>query len=154
MTGYIDADWASNSVDRRSYTGMCFLLSNGVISWECRKQKCVALSSTELEYVGLSEACREELYLRSLQFKITNKMYTFSLFNDNQGAQILCANPVFHKRTKHIDIKHFCRDLVKDGIVKVVYLPTADMPADILTKSVCSAKHYKFMSLLGIVCLD
>lgn len=152
ITGYVDADWASNSIDRRSYTGMCFLLSDGVISWECRKQKCIALSSTEAEYVGLSEACREILYIRSLQYEITHKLYTFSLFNDNQGAQKLCANPILHKRTKHIDIKyHFCRDLVKDKIVKVLYLPTANMPADILTKSLCSAKHYKFMSLLGIV---
>lgn len=155
ITGYVDADWASNSVDRRSYTGMCFLLSNGVISWECRKQKCVALSSTESEYIGLSEACREALYLKRLQYEITNKMYTISLFNDNQGAQKLCANPVFHKRTKHIDIRyHFCRDLVKDKIVKVLYLPTADMPADILTKSLCSAKHFKCMLLLGIVCIE
>lgn len=154
ITGYVDADWASNSIDRRSYTGMCFMLCDGVISWECKKQKCVALSSTESEYVGLSEACREAMYLKELQYEITNKMYTISLFNDNQGAQKLCANPVFHKRTKHIDIKyHFCRDAVKDKIVKVLYLPTADMPADILTKSLCSAKHYRFMSLLGIVCL-
>lgn len=155
IIGYVDADWASNSVDRRSYTGMCFLLSDGAISWECRKQKCVALSSTESEYMGLSEACREALYLKELQYEITNKMYTINLFNDNQGAQKLCANPVFHKRTKHIDIKyHFCRDLVMDKIVKVLYMPTADMPADILTKSLCPAKHYKFMLLLGIVCLE
>lgn len=155
ITGYVDADWAYDSVDRRSYTGMCFLLSDGVISWECSKQKCVALSSTESEYIGLSEACREALYLRRLQYEITNKMYTVSLFNDNQGAQKLCANPVFHKRSKHIDIKyHFCRDLVKDKIVKVLYLSTADMPADILTKSLCSAKHYKFMLLLGIVRIE
>lgn len=155
ITGYVDADWAYNSVDRRSYTGMCFLLSDGVISWECSKQKCVALSSTESEYIGLSEACREALYLKRLQYEITNKMYTISLFNDNQGAQKLCANPVFHKRSKHIDIKyHFCRDLVKDKIVKVLYLSTADMPADILTKSLCSAKHYKFMLLLGIVRIE
>lgn len=155
ITGYVDADWASNSVDRRSYTGMCFLLSNGAISWECKKQKCIALSSTESEYISLSEACKEALYLKALQYEITNKMYTISLYNDNQGAQKLCANPVFHKRTKHIDIKyHFCRDLVKDQIVKILYLPTADMPADILTKSLCSTKHYKFMSLLGIVCVE
>lgn len=73
---------------------MCFLLFDGAISWESRKQKYVTLSSTESEYVGLSKACRKGLYLRSLHCEVTNKIYTFSLFNDNQGAQKLCANPV------------------------------------------------------------
>ncbi|CAG9562815.1 unnamed protein product [Danaus chrysippus] len=85
------------------------------VSTQQLRQECVGISERSkqqvisrvywsvhnTEYIGLSEACREALYLKELQYEITNKMYTISIFNDNQGAQKLCANPVFHKRTKH-----------------------------------------------------
>lgn len=152
IKGFVDADWANNKLDRRSYTGFCFLLSSGIVSWECKKQRTVALSSTEAEYMGISEACKEAMYLRSLQFEITNEMYTLNLFNDNQSAQKLSTNPVFHKRSKHIDVKyHFTRECVSNNIVKLQYLSTADMPADLLTKGLCGKKHYTFMNLLGVV---
>ncbi|CAH2109146.1 unnamed protein product [Euphydryas editha] len=152
IKGFVDADWANNTIDRRSYTGFCFLLSNGVISWECRKQKTVALSTCEAEYMGIAEACKEAIYLRALQFEITNKMYTLTLYNDNQSAQKLSTNPVFHKKSKHIDVKyHFTRECVSNNIVDLQYLPTTDMPADLLTKSLCSKRHYMFMKMLGIV---
>lgn len=68
------------------------------------KLKCKALSSTESEYVSVSEACRELMYLINLQYEVSNKMYIIGIFNDNQGARKLCPSPIFHKRTKHIDI--------------------------------------------------
>lgn len=152
IKGFADADWANDSLDRRSYTGFCFLLSNGIISWESRKQKTVALSSCEAEYMSISEACKEAIYLRALQFEITSKMYTLSLFNDNQSAQKLSTNPVLHKKSKHIDVKyHFARECVSNNIVKLHYLPTANMPADLLTKSLCAKKHYTFLDLLGVM---
>ncbi|KAJ8719262.1 hypothetical protein PYW07_016818 [Mythimna separata] len=152
IKGFVDSDWANDSVDRRSYTGFCFVLANGIISWECKKQRTVALSSCEAEYMAISEACKEAIYLKALQFEITNNMYTLTLFNDNQSAQRLSTNPVFHKKTKHIDVKHhFTRECVSNRVVKLMYLPTANMPADLLTKSLCSKKHYNFMDLLGIV---
>lgn len=152
IEGFVDADWAHNVGDRRSYTGFNFMLSGGAISWESKKQKTVALSSTEAEYMGISEACKEAIYLRNLQFEITGHMYAIVLYNDNQSAQKLLANPVFHKRSKHIDVRyHFCRESVADKLVQTLYLPTADMPADLLTKSLSATKHYRFMSMLGLV---
>ncbi|CAG4978543.1 unnamed protein product [Colias eurytheme] len=151
IEGFVDADWGGNTVDRRSYTGFCFTLSGCVISWETKKQKTVALSSSEAEYMALTEACKESLYLRNLQFEITNKKYTIELYNDNQSAIKLTQNPIFHKRTKHIDIRyHFCRDCVTNNIVNVKYLPSAEMPADLLTKSLCSNKHYYLLDKLGV----
>lgn len=151
IEGFVDADWAGNTIDRKSYTGFCFTLSGCVISWESKKQKTVALSSSEAEYMALAEACKESLYLRNLQFEITNKKYTIELYNDNQSALKLTVNPIFHKRTKHIDIRyHFCRDCVIDNIVNVKYLPSAEMPADLLTKSLCSNKHYYLLNKLGV----
>lgn len=152
IKGFVDADWANNLLDRRSYTGYCFLLSNGIISWECKKQKSVALSSCEAEYMSISEACKEAIYLRNLQFEITNKMYTLKLFNDIQIAQKLSMNPVFHKESKHIDVKyHFTRECIFNNIVKFNYFSTTEMPADLLTKSLCAKKHYALMDLLGVV---
>lgn len=151
IEGFVDADWGGNTIDRRSYTGFCFTLSGCVISWETKKQKTVALSSSEAEYMALTEACKESLYLRNLQFEITNKKYTIELYNDNQSALKLTVNPIFHKRTKHIDIRyHFCRDCVNNNIVNVKYLPSAEMPADLLTKSLCSNKHYYLLDKLGV----
>lgn len=102
--------------------------------------------------MAISESCKEAIYLRALQLEITNKMYTLSLFNDNQSAQRLSTNPVFHKKSKHIDVKyHFTRECISNNIVILRYLPTANMPADLLTKGLCSKRHYTFMDLLGLV---
>lgn len=152
IKGYCDADWANNTTDRRSYTGYCFMLSGAVISWGCKKQRTVALSSTEAEYMAITEGCREAVYLLNLQNEITGLMYTISMYNDNQSANKLSENSVFHNRTKHIDVRyHYCREVISKKIVKIYYLTTEEMPADILTKSLVSVKHHKFVKMLGIV---
>lgn len=151
LEAFVDADWASNVIDRRSYTGYFFRLSNGAISWETKKQTTVALSSTEAEYMGIAESCKEAVYMRSLIFELTSTMYPIPIFNDNQSAHKLSANPVFHKRSKHIDVKyHFCRESVANDIVKIKYLPSEDMPADILTKGLNKNKHYNFLRMFGL----
>ncbi|XP_068627425.1 uncharacterized protein [Battus philenor] len=84
IKGFVDADWANNRLDRRSYTGFCFVLANGIISWQCKKQKTVALSSCEAKHMAISESCKEAIYLRALQFEITNKIYRLCLYNDRE----------------------------------------------------------------------
>lgn len=152
LLGFVDSDWGNNILDRRSYTGLCFMLAGSVISWEAKKQKTVALSSTEAEYMGVAEACREAVYLINLYKEIIGEVYTICLYNDNQGAIKLsssCNN--FNKRSKHIDIRyHFSRECVNNGVVELKYLETANMPADLLTKGLGNVKHYHFMQLLGI----
>lgn len=153
LHGFVDSDWASCSLDRRSYTGFCFIMSGCVISFESKKQKTVALSSTEAEYMALSEACKEAIYLKNVIFEILklNKSMSICLYSDNQSSMKLAVNPLFHKRTKHIDVRHhFVRDCVAKTDVKIEYISTSDMPADIFTKSLNSSKHYKFLNLLGI----
>jgi hypothetical protein len=152
IQGFVDSDWCNDINDRKSYTGFCYTMSGSVISWSCSKQKCIALSSTEAEYVAISEACKEAVYLRNLQYEITKTMYKITLHNDNQSAHKLLVNPIFHNRTKHIDVRfHYCRDLIAKDLVSVKYLCTNDMPADLLTKSLNTVKHNKFMNALGIV---
>lgn len=152
LEGYADADWGSNIIDRKSFTGICFTLSGAAISWASKKQKTVALSSTEAECMSLTEACREVIYLRRLLCEITDEIYTVNVFNDNQGAIKLSASNTFHNRTKHMDVRfYFCRDCVNNNIVKFHYLETASLPADLLTKSLSSVKHFCFMKALGIL---
>lgn len=83
LEAFVDADWASNVIDRKSNTGF-FRLSNCAISWETKKQITVALlSSTENEYMGISDSCKEAVYLRILLFELTNETYPIPIFNDN-----------------------------------------------------------------------
>lgn len=152
LQGFVDADWASDSLDRKSYTGFCFVMSGTAVSWQSRKQRVTALSSTEAEYVALSEACREALHLRQLLYELTGSLLTITLNCDNQSAIKMATNHQYHNRSKHIDVKHhFVRETIRSGKIEVNYLSTNEMPADLLTKGLCAAKHYQFMETLGVV---
>lgn len=110
ILGYADSD----STDRRSHSGYFFVMANAAITWESKKQKTTTLSSTEAEYMSLTEATKEAVYLRSMmqELGITSlKIDKIIIHCDNLGAQALMKNPVHHSRTKHIDIKyHFVRE--------------------------------------------
>lgn len=152
LVGFVDADWGNCTLDRRSYTGSTFLLAGAAISWESRKQRTVALSSTEAEYMSLTDAAKEAVFLigflRELGFE---KFAQVTLFNDNQGAGRLASNPVFHSRTKHIDIRHhFIRNVLQDQTVTLEYLPTERMIADVLTKALPAPKHESCIKALGV----
>ena len=152
LKGFVDADWASDTLDRKSYTGFCFTMCGSVISWQSRKQKTVSLSSTEAEYVALSEATREAIYLRNLMYEITGKLCVITLHCDNQSALKLAVNNQSLNRTKHIDVRHhYVKDAIKNNLIKVKYISTQEMPADLLTKGLLSNKHYKFLELIGLV---
>ncbi|XP_018398526.1 PREDICTED: uncharacterized mitochondrial protein AtMg00810-like [Cyphomyrmex costatus] len=156
LTGYVDADWGNCSLDRRSYTGTAFLLANAAISWEAKKQRTVALSSTEAEYTALSEAAREAIYLSGFLKEVG--MTSFAkvlLHNDNQSAGKLAVNPVYHSRSKHIDIKcHFIRQAFTEHEIELTYTPTEEMRADVLTKALPSAKHHFCVDGIGIKVID
>ena len=154
LIGFVDSDWGASLDDRISYTGFVFKLADAAITWESKKQRTVALSSTEAEYLALGEATKEAVYLRNLLQEIGYmhlKCEPTVLFCDNQGAQNLTKNPVFHCRTKHIDIRHhYIREIFRKGQIDVKYIPTDDMVADVLTKGLYRPKHEKFRKYLGI----
>lgn len=152
LEGFVDADWAGCPVDRRSYTGFVFNLSGAAVSWESRKQRTIALSSTEAEYMALSEAAREALYLQGFlsELKLSDSK-RIKLMNDNRGAQLLAHNHTFHARSKHIDIKHhFIREVLLRGQLEIKHIPSEEMPADFLTKGLTKDKHHKCLDLVGI----
>jgi hypothetical protein len=87
--------------DRRSYTGYVFNFANAAVSWESRKQRMVAMSSTETEYMALSESTKEAIHLRRFLCEVLDQPSTTIIFNDSQEAGQLSKNHVFHNRTKH-----------------------------------------------------
>jgi hypothetical protein len=114
LHGFTDSDWAGSAKDRKSTSGMCFSLGSAMISWSSRKQKSVALSTVEAEYMETCEASTEEVWLRKLisdLFDQTPELTT--IYCDNQSCIRLSEHPVFHERLKHIEIKYyFIRDKV------------------------------------------
>ena len=142
--GYTDADWAGDQDDRRSISGYVFLLSGGAISWKSQK-RCVALSTAEAEYVAMSTATQEAIWLRQLIAEITSSEETpILVYEDNQSAIAIARNPQFHGRTKHIDIRHhYVREEISKGTVTIQYCPSCDMAADILTKGLGSDSFSK-----------
>lgn len=153
FTGFVDADWGGDRLDRKSYTGYVFFLSGGPVSWRSEKQQSVALSSTEAEYMALTTACKEAIALRRLIVEIgCGDLKTPTVMHgDNLSAQHLAKNPVHHSRTKHIDIRyHFIREVMKEGHVVLEYTSTNEMIADIMTKNLSKGKHNGFMKMLNL----
>ena len=136
IIGYSDADWAGDVKDRRSTSGNVFLLGGAAITWASKKQSSVALSTVEAEYMSLSVATHEAIWLRQLQEELGMKDAGPTLiYEDNQGAISMAKNPVFHKRTKHIQIRyHFVREAVEDEVITLEYCRTSEMLADSFTK--------------------
>ena len=152
LHGFCDSDWGSSS-DRKSISGYCFFLNpvGPPISWRSSKQRIVALSSCEAEYVAITDAMKEGNYLRQLYADMTgSKRKTVQLHVDNQGAIALAKNPVHHKRTKHIDIRyHFIRFEIANGIVNLTYIPSEQNIADMFTKPLPSPKLKQFHFIRG-----
>jgi len=134
---YTDSDWAGNVQDRRSISGWCIFAGKNLLCWGSRSQRNVTTSSTEAEYVGISEICKELLYLINvLQFLDVKVELPVKVFVDNIGAIFLAENCVT-KRTKHIDTRyHVIREHISDGIVKIVFVRSEDNVADVFTKNV------------------
>jgi hypothetical protein len=155
--GYSDADWAGDIETRRSTSGYVFVLNGSCISWRSKKQRTVALSSTEAEYMALSEATQEAVWLKSFLQELGELAGddALTIREDNQGAIALAKNPEFHKRTKHIDIRyHFVREKVEDGQVSLEYCPTREMLADLMTKAIPGPQFDALRTKLGIVVAD
>lgn len=149
---YSDADWATDTTDRKSITGYAIFMGNNLVSWNSKKQQTVARSSTEAEYRAVGLAITEMVWIQALLRDINYHSPTIpNLWCDNIGATYLSVNPMFHARTKHLEVDfHFVRDKVHNKEVKVQFICSKDQLADILTKPLPRIRHQMLMHSLTI----
>jgi len=140
LWGWVDADWAGDTDTRQSHTGYILMMNGGPISWKSRRQDNVSLSTSEAEFVAASQAGQEAIYLRETltDFGFSQNTATL-LYEDNLACVVMSENLVRRKFSRHIDIcKYYVRELVLNGLLKLVPLRTHKMVADALTKSLPS----------------
>jgi hypothetical protein len=152
LSGYSDLDWAGEK-DRRSVSGYAWFYGKCLVDWGSKKQHCVALSSTEAEYVALTTCLQSGLALRSSILQIGQSVSSPSITRcDNEGAISLSSNTSHHSRAKHIDIKfHFIRSHIEAGTFEIVHVRSKDNGADILTKPLPADTHVHLVQLLSLV---
>lgn len=151
LVGYTDSSYGDCLDTRRSTSGYTFLFWNGPITWSSKRQLVVALSTAESEYIGECNAAKEAIFLSRSLTPIGYDISTLNLFADNQAAIKLASNLINHPRSKHIDIQyHKVREVVENGLLQITYIPTADMVADGLTKSLDFVKFKRFVEMLGL----
>ncbi|GJV44814.1 hypothetical protein Tco_1429350, partial [Tanacetum coccineum] len=140
LVGYTDSYLAGNKDNVKSTSGYLITFAGGAISWQSRLQKCVALSTTEAEYVVTTKACKELLWLKRFLQELSFKQQRYAVLCDNQSTIHLAKNSMFHKR-KHIDIRyHWIRDAIEDGMFELNKVYTDDNASNMLTKAVAREK--------------
>lgn len=153
LIGFSDSDHAGDVGDRKSTSGHVFFLGKNLITWSSQKQKIVALSSCEAEYVAIAAATCQGLWLSRLLEDITGTSPAqFKLLVDNKSAIALSKNPVHHDRSKHIDVKfHFVRDCMEKKQVEIDHVGTQDQLADALTKALGRVRFIEMRQRLGMI---
>jgi hypothetical protein len=153
IMGFSDADWAGNACDRKSTTGYCTLVGGNLVSWKSKKQNVIARSSAEAEYRAMASTACELIWLKYLLSDLGfPHAHPIPMFCDNQAAMHIAANPVFHERTKHIEVDcHYVRSQVQNKIIDTVFTRSHDQLADLFTKSLPSAHFLRLLSKLGSI---
>ncbi|GAB2273368.1 hypothetical protein Dimus_039024 [Dionaea muscipula] len=153
LEGFSDADWACNPDDRKSTSDLFITLGGNLITWSSQKKNFIALSSMESEYRVLASTSTEIVWIQSVfaESGISLDQSTASIWCDNQGARLLAFNPVFHSRTKHIEVDvHYIRELVSKKRVDVCYIPNEEQPVDFLTKALPAPRFDMLRSKLAM----
>ena len=152
IQAFSDSDWGGDRDDRRSISAYCIFIGQNLVSWRCKQQATVARSSTEAEYKSLADTASEITWLQSLFSEIGLSSHTPPvLWCDNIGATYLTANPLFHARTKHIELDfHYVRDQVQQKKLTVQFISTKDQLADPLTKPISSQRFQTAAANLNV----
>ena len=153
LVAYSDADWAGCSDTRRSITGWCMFLGNSLVSWKSKKQDRVSKSSTESKYRVMSSACSEIIWLQGLLGELGfPQVEPTPLHADNTSAIQIAANPVFHERTKHIEVDcHSIREAYDARVISLTHIYTTLQTADVFTKALSKHQHHFLVNKLMLL---
>jgi len=153
LQGFSDADWAGSLDTGKSISGQCFFLGNSMISWRTKKQITVSRSSSEGKYRALASAtCELQWILYLLRDLHVSCSKLPVLYCDNQNAIHIASNPVFHERTKHLEIDcHLFREKLQSGILKLLFVSSQDQVADFFTKALLPKTFNVLLSKLGLI---
>jgi histone deacetylase 1/2 len=156
VSAFSNADWAGCLDDRRSTRGFAVFWGTNLVSWSARKQATVSRSSTEAEYKALANATTKVMWIQTLLMELgVRTPRATKLWCDNLGAKYLSANPVFHARTKHIEVDyHFVRERVAKKLLDIEYVSTKDQVADGFTKPLPVRQLEMFKHNLNLVRSD
>ena len=148
LLGFSDSYFAADVDNKKSTVGRCFLFGGAVVSWKIKMQEVLAQSTVEAEYIALSFAVCEVLWLMILEVGVSMKKIPIDVGCDNQGALESESDEIENERSKHIDVKHhFIRDIYQKGKITLNYVPTSEMIADIMTKNLPHILHIKFLKM-------
>ncbi|GJQ91060.1 putative ribonuclease H-like domain-containing protein [Tanacetum coccineum] len=135
LEAFSDSNYGGASLDRKSTTGGCQFLGRRLISWQCKKQTIVANSTTEAEYVAAANCCRQVLWIHNQMMDYGFNFMNTKIHIDNESTICIVKNPVYHSRTKHIEIRHhIIRDCYERRLIDVIKIHTDANVADLLTK--------------------
>ncbi|GJT06701.1 putative ribonuclease H-like domain-containing protein [Tanacetum coccineum] len=135
LEAFSDSDYGGSNLDRKSTTGGCQFLGQRLISWQCKKQTIVATSTTEAEYVAAANCCGQVLWVQNQLLDYGFNFMNTKIHIDNESTICIVKNPVYHSKTKHIEIRHhFIRDCYEKKLISVEKIHTDLNVADLLTK--------------------
>ncbi|GJU58858.1 putative ribonuclease H-like domain-containing protein [Tanacetum coccineum] len=152
LEAFTNSDYAGASLDRKSTTGGCQFLGRRLISWQCKKQTIVANSTTEAEYVAAANCCGQVLWIQNQLLDYGYNFMNTKIFIDNESTICIVKNPVFHSKTKHIEIRHhFIRDSYEKRLIQVIKIHTDHNVADLLTKAFDVSRFQYLIASIGML---
>nr|KYP59970.1 Retrovirus-related Pol polyprotein from transposon TNT 1-94 [Cajanus cajan] len=155
LVGYSDSDMAGDVDSRKSTSGYLIKFAGGAVAWQSRLQRCVTLSTTEAEFIAITEACKELLWLKKFLQELGFVQDKYPLFVDSQSAIHLGKNPTFHSRSKHIDVRyHWIRDALDAKLLELAKIHTDDNGANMMTKALPRGKFEICFEIAGLAVIS